>query len=103
MAKHVVDFVTVEITKGPRSYKAKLYYEGGPFPEENLKRPLRELSAKDEATVLAKAKEWIAARTPRKLLISCSVCRNGVELQQKPVTGAPYKFQLHCGACGVVS
>ena len=102
MGKHVVDFVTIETTKGPRSVKAKLYYEGGPFPEQNVARPLRELSGKDEASVVEKATQWIRARTVRKLLGNCGVCGNGVELVQKPVTGEAYKYQLHCDACGVV-
>ena len=101
MAKHVIDLVTVELTPGPRSVKAKLYYEGGPYADLDL-RPLHELSAKDEKAALAKAREWLAKRTVKKLLGNCGVCGNGVELQQKPVAAAAYKFQLHCDACGVV-
>jgi len=103
MAKHVVDFVTVDITKGPRSYKAKLYYDPPyPYPTLPPDRPLRELTGKTEKEVLAKAKAWIASRTPKKLLGNCGVCRNGVELKQLDIEGQPYKVQLHCDACGVV-
>ena len=99
--KHKVDLATLEIERGKRGVKAKLYYEGGKFPEENLARPLRELRGKDDKDVLAQAKEWLAGRTVKKLLIACGVCKNGVELQQIAVTGKPYKWELYCGACGV--
>jgi hypothetical protein len=91
--------LTVAIEKSGRGFKGSLYYEGGPIPITDDERILKEVKGKTEDAVLAAAQAWIDKRTPKKILIACTRCMNGVELNKKVKKG---KMEIYCGACGAV-
>ena len=80
--------LTVAIEPTKSGFKSSLYYEGGPFKQEDHERVLAEVKGKTEDEVMTKARDWLAKRT----------CRNGVELEKK-TKGV---MQIHCNACGAV-
>ena len=91
--------LTVLVEPSGRGFKGSLFYEGGPLKLEDHERVLKEVKGKTEAEVMTKANDWIAKRTPKKILICCARCRNGVELQKKTTKGV---MEIYCGACGAV-
>lgn len=97
--KKQIEGMTVAIEKSGRGFKGSLFYEGGPVNITDEQRVLTEVKGKTEDEVVTKAREWIAKRTPKKILIACARCRNGVELQKKTTKGV---MQIHCSACGAV-
>jgi hypothetical protein len=98
--KKQIEGMTVAIEKSGRGYKGSLYYEGGPLQMTDDERVLQTVKGKTEAEVIAAAKAWIAKRTPKKILIACARCRNGVELQKKTTKGT---MEIYCSACGAVN
>src|SRR4051794_27276313 len=91
--------LTVAIEKSGRGLKGSLYYEGGPLKMEDHERVLHEVKGKTEEEVLVAAQAWLDKRTPKKILICCARCKNGVELQKKVNKG---KMEIYCSACGAV-
>jgi hypothetical protein len=100
MPKKKIGELTVSIEPSGRGLKGSLFYEGGPYEMmKELDPVLAEVKGKTEAEVMKKAQDWVAKRTPRKILINCVKCRNGVELEKKTTKGV---MQIHCNACGAV-
>ena len=99
MKKKKIGELTVAIEPSGRGLKGSLYYEGGPIPIDDSERVLREVKGKTEVEVMAKANDWVAKRTPKKILICCARCKNGVELNKSTTKGV---MQIYCGACGAV-
>lgn len=99
MAKKKLGELTVAIEPKGRGFTGAIYYEGGPIPITDEERVLKEVKGKTEADVMKLASEWVAKLTPKKILICCLRCKNGVELTKKTVKG---KMEIYCGACGAV-
>ena len=99
MTKKKIGELTVAIEPSGRGFKGSLYYEGGPIPIKDEERVLKEVKGKTEDDVMKKANDWVAKLTPKKILICCLRCMNGVELTKKTKKG---KMEIYCGACGAV-
>ena len=97
--KRMIGEITVAIEPAGRGLKGSIYYEGGPFPMKDDERVLKEVKGKTEEDVMKLANDWVAKRTPNKILICCARCKNGVELTKTMKNAA---MEIYCGACGAV-
>lgn len=99
MAKKKLGELTVAIEPKGRGFTGAIYYEGGPVKITDEERVLKLVKGKTEAEVMTLAKEWVGKLTPKKILLCCLRCKNGVELQKKTDKG---RMEIYCSACGAV-
>lgn len=99
MTKKKLGELTVAIEPKGRGFTGAIYYEGGPIKITDEERVLKQVKGKTEAEVMTLAKDWVAKRTPKKILIACARCMNGVELQKSTTKGV---MEIYCSSCGAV-
>lgn len=104
MVSSHLDFLTLDIVKKPRSLTGELLYEGElPFEDvPRAKRVLHVVKGKTEAELRANARAWLDKRLLGRILLGCPQCGDGQNVEQSYVDGRPYRYQVHCGTCGVV-